>query len=124
MITECAFCGEKATKLCDYLITRNEDDAGCCDVTCDTPLCSKCAKSDGAILYGCCIGKPSNSFTDTRDYCPTHTDLDKIPIKPVFISEHNTKIENWRKSHAVEIARYNMVNSRVTTMPPESEGVQ
>lgn len=104
----CAFCGRKATKLCDYQVTMIISEV----ITCDTPLCSDCA----VVI----ISLTTVPNYDTIDYCPIHKppvflppgapkpkdDFIAFPIHPRRqIEDKEEAIAKWREDHAATVAR-------------------
>jgi hypothetical protein len=112
----CAFCGQPATLLCDFVLgfeikgwtmcnaqaafnaDRFEEfvpgkglpygnmDSAC--FTCDAPLCEACAHHHGLIFFD---GDKKHTAIDSRDTCPLHP-KEMSPRAPVITAETAEKI--------------------------------
>jgi hypothetical protein len=111
----CAFCGAKATALCDYKIGLDEAKpikynlffrqkhadqfvgAGNEDAmaTCDTPLCSECAKVKSSTH----VNARPRHYWITEDWCPIHQAQHSLEIMTF------DAIQWWRVEYAAMVRR-------------------
>ncbi len=108
----CAFCGNPANILCDYVIgldkekdinynsmhrfpdgTFNEE----ARVTCDTPLCGFCAKRKQTMFVNGTKNGKQFGYQATTDWCPIHQE--QHPVQPMTFDE----IQWWRVEFAALI---------------------
>lgn len=107
----CAFCGNEATLLCDYIIgwtnmqlakpknlppywaftTIGKNHSH--PLTCDTPLCENCVNNRGLTFYN---GGKEYTGCESEDWCPDHHD-DTGTKRPVPMTEEEVEAHRRRR---------------------------